>query len=46
VSKGIDECLYDEVAKITRPESKRIVEKHCHRKMEKKALDWLLQKFN
>ena len=46
VAKGIDECLFDEVAKITGPETKRIVEKHCRNKMEKKWLDWLLLKFN
>ena len=46
VSKGIDECLYDEVAKITGPETRRIVEKHCRSKMEKKSLGWLLRKFN
>ena len=46
VSKGIDDCLFDEVAKITGPETKRIVEKHCRNKMEKKSLDWLLRKFN
>jgi TPR repeat protein len=46
VSKGIDECLYDEVAKITGPQTRRIVEKHCRSKMEKKSLGWLLRKFN
>jgi TPR repeat protein len=43
VSKGIDECLYKEVAKITGPESKKIVEKHCRKKLENKSLDWLLR---
>jgi uncharacterized protein len=43
VSKGIDECLYKEVAKITGPESKKIVEKYCRKKLEKKSLDWLLR---
>ena len=43
VSKGIDECLYEEVAKITGPESKKIVEKHYRKKLEKKSLDWLLR---
>jgi hypothetical protein len=43
VSKGIDECLYKEVTKITGPESKKIVEKHCRKKLEKKSLDWLLR---
>ena len=43
VSKGIDECLYEEVTKITGPESKKIVEKYCRKKLEKKSLDWLLR---
>ena len=43
VSKGIDECLYKEVTKITGPESKKIVEKHNRKKLEKKSLDWLLR---
>ena len=43
VSKGIDKCLYEEVVKITGPESKKIVEKYCRTKLEKKSLDWLLQ---
>jgi TPR repeat protein len=46
VSKGIDDCLFDEIEKVTGPETRRIVEKHCRRKMEKKSLDWLLRKFN
>jgi uncharacterized protein len=46
VSKGIDDCLYEEVAKITGPESKKIVEKHCRNKLEKKSLDWLLRKYD
>ena len=43
VTKGIDDCLYEEVAKITGPEAKKIVEKHCRKKLEKKSLDWLLR---
>jgi TPR repeat protein len=46
VSKGIDDCLFDEIAKITGPETKRIVEKHCRRKLEKKSLGWLIRNSN
>ncbi len=46
VSKGIDGCLFDEIAKVTGPETKKIVEKYCRRKMEKKSLDWLLRYAN
>ena len=46
-SKGIDECLYEEVTKTTGPELKKLVEKYCRRKLEKKlenkSLDWLLR---
>ena len=43
VSKGIDDCLFDEIAKVTGPETKKIVEKYCRMKLEKKSLDWLLR---
>jgi TPR repeat protein len=46
VSKGIDDCLFDEIKKVTGPETKKIVEKYCRRKLEKKSLDWLLRKYN
>jgi TPR repeat protein len=46
VLKGIDGCLFDEIAKVTGPETKKIVEKYCRRKMEKKSLDWLLRYAN
>ena len=46
VSEGIDECLFDEIEKVTGPETKRIVEKHCRRKLEKKSLDWLVRNFD
>ena len=32
VSKGIDECFFDEIAKVTGPETKKIIEKYCRRK--------------
>ena len=31
VSKKIDDCLFDEIAKVTGPETKKIVEKYCRR---------------
>ncbi len=43
VSKGIDGCLFDEIEKLTGPETKKIVETHCRSTMEKKSLDWLLR---
>ena len=46
VSKGIDDCLFDEIAKVTGPETKKIVEKYCRNKLEKKSLDWLLRKYD
>ena len=46
VSKGIDDCLFDEIKKVTGPETKKIVEKHCRNKLEKKSLDWLLRKYD
>ena len=46
VSKGIDGCLLDEIAKVTGAETKKIVEKYCRKKMEKKSLDWLLRYAN
>jgi tetratricopeptide (TPR) repeat protein len=39
--KWIDQCLFDEIEKITGPETKSIVEKHCSQKIENKSLDWL-----
>ena len=45
VSAGIDQCLFDEIKKVTGPETKKIVEKYCRRKMEKKSLDWLIRNF-
>jgi TPR repeat protein len=42
MSKGIDGCLFDENPKVTGPETKKIVEKYCRRKMEKKSLERLL----
>jgi tetratricopeptide (TPR) repeat protein len=39
--KWIDQCLFDEIEKITGPETKKIVEKHCSQKIENKSLDWL-----
>ena len=42
MSKGIDGCLFDEISKVTGPETKKIVEKYCRRKMEKKSLERLL----
>ena len=46
VPKGIDDCLFDEIAKVTGPETKKIVEKYCRNKLEKKSLDWLLRKYD
>ena len=46
VSKGIDDCLFDEIKKVTGPETKKTVEKYCRNKLEKKSLDWLLRKYN
>ena len=43
VSAGIDKCLFDEIAKVTGPETKKIVEKYCRNKINKKSLDWLLR---
>ena len=46
VTKGITDCLNDEIKKVTGPETKKIVEKQCRKRMDKKSLDWLLQKYN
>jgi len=46
VSDGIDKCLFDEVQKITGPETKRIVEKYCRMQMKQKSLDWLILNVN
>jgi TPR repeat protein len=46
VSKGIDDCLFDEIKKVTGPETKKIVEKYCRNKLEKKSLRWLLRKYD
>jgi len=43
VIKGIDQCLFDEIDKVTGPDTKEIVEKHCRTKLERKSLDWLLR---
>ena len=43
VSKGVDRCLFDEIEKVTGPETKKIVEKYCRMKMMKKSVDWLLR---
>jgi hypothetical protein len=43
VTKGIDGCLFDEIAKVTGPETKKIVEKYCRNKLEQKSLDWLVR---
>ena len=39
--KWIDQCLFDEIEKITGPETKKIVEKHCSQKIENKSVEWL-----
>ena len=46
VSKGIDECLFDKIKKITGSEIKKIIEKHCRRNLEKKSLNWLIRNSN
>ncbi|MDA9976050.1 sel1 repeat family protein [Alphaproteobacteria bacterium] len=43
VTRRVDQCLFENIEKVTGPETKSIVEKHCYRKFEKKSLDWLLQ---
>ena len=43
VTKGIEGCLFEQIAKVTGPETKKIVEKYCQNKLEKKSLDWLLR---
>ena len=35
--------LFEQIAKVTGPETKKIVEKYCQNKLEKKSLDWLLR---
>ena len=46
VTKGIEGCLFEQIAKVTGPETKKIVEKYCRNKLEKKSLDWLLRKYD
>ena len=46
ISKGIDDCLFDEIDKVTGPKTKKIVEKYCRNKLEKKSLRWLLRKYD
>jgi tetratricopeptide (TPR) repeat protein len=41
VSQGIDQCLFDEIEKVTGPETERIVKRYCHQKFKKRSLDWL-----
>ena len=41
--KWIDQCLFDEIEKITGARTRKTVEQHYHRKIEKKALDWLIR---
>ena len=42
MKKAINQCLYDEVDKVTGPESKEIVENYCEQKFSLKTLDWLV----
>ena len=46
ISKGINDSLFDEIEKVTGPETKKIVEKYCRNKLEKKSLRWLLRKYD
>jgi hypothetical protein len=39
--RWMDQCLFDNIEKVTGPETKSIVEKHCHRKIENKSVEWL-----
>ncbi|MDA9976306.1 sel1 repeat family protein [Alphaproteobacteria bacterium] len=39
--KWVDQCLFENIEKVTGPETKSIVEKHCYRKIEHKSLEWL-----
>ena len=41
-SKMVDRCLFDEIEKVTGPETKKIVETHCQNIMEQKLLEWFL----
>ena len=39
--KWVDQCLFDNIEKVTGAETKSIVEKHCYRKIENKSVEWL-----
>ena len=42
----VNKCLYDEIKKITGPETRRIVEIFCQNEMGKKSIGWLLRQAN
>jgi len=42
-TEAIDKYLFDEIMKISGPKSKKIVERYCLNKMDKKSLDWLIR---
>ena len=42
----LSKTLFDEIDKVTGPKTKKIVEKYCRNKLEKKSLRWLLRKYD
>ena len=42
VYQGVDKCLFEEISKITSPETKTIIENYCRRKVEAQSLEWLV----
>lgn len=43
IAYGVDHCLFEEIDKVTGPETRVIVEKFCRSTLEKKSVEWLLR---
>jgi len=41
VEVGLADCLFENIEKVTGPETKEIVENYCRQQLQKKSIDWL-----
>jgi hypothetical protein len=41
VELALADCLFENIEKVTGPETKTIVENYCRQQLQKKSIDWL-----
>jgi TPR repeat protein len=42
---ALADCLFENIEKVTGPETKTIVENYCRQQLQKKSIDWLMKYF-